>query len=441
MMTRTTRCLAASLLSFGLFAMGLPACGDDVEGDAPDAGEDTGGRGGSSAGGKGGSGGAGGKGGSASTDEDAGVGAELDSKAADLRVALNLLLGEHLIFAAKATGAALGGRTSEYEAYGELLNKNGTDLGAAVRAAFNAEAETEFNRIWSAHNGYFVDYTTGVASDDAAKKDKAVKDLTETYVPEFRDFLNGATGLPKDTLEELITEHVLQTKAIVDAQAEEKWEDAYKAIKTAYDHMAMLADPLAAAIAEKQASKFPGDGETKAVDFRVALNRLLQEHLYVATFATAAGLGGRTDELSAAGDALNANGTAIGNAIGDLYNQEAETEFNRIWSAHNGYFVDYTTGVATDDSAKKDKAVKDLTETYVPEFADFLNDATGLPENTLSDLIEEHVVQTKAVVDAQGADSPDWGDVAEADRKAAQHMQMLGDPLATAIVGKVPGKF
>lgn len=449
MTIRTTQRLATSLLTFSLIALGVPACGDDVD-DVTDAGANesgSGGKGGSTAGGKGGStsggkGGSntGGKGGS-SSEEDAGVGAEIDSKAANLRVTLNLLLGEHLIFAAKATGAALGDRTAEYEAYGELLNKNGTDLGAAVKLAFDAAAETEFNRIWSAHNGFFVDYTTGVATDDSAKKDKAVKDLTETYVPEFRDFLNGATDLPKATLEKLITDHVLQTKAIVDAQAGDDWADTYKAIKTGFDHMSMIADPLAAAIASKQSSKFPGDGATKAVDFRVALNHLLQEHLYIATFATAAGLGSRTAELAAAGDALNDNGTAIGGAIGDLYNQEAETEFNRIWSAHNGFFVDYTTGVATDDTTKKDKAVKDLTETYVPEFAEFLNGATGLPEATLSDLIGEHVTQTKAVVDAQGADTPNWKDVAAKDREAAQHMQMLGDPLAAAIVEKVPGKF
>jgi len=409
MTTRSTRRLATSLLTVSLIALGVPACGDDAEGDVPE--------------------------------KDAGVSAAIDSKAANLRVDLNLLLGEHLIFAAKATGAAVGGRTSEYEAYGALLNKNGTDLGAAVKAAFNADAETEFNRIWSAHNGFFVDYTTGVATDDEEKSAKAVKDLTETYVPDFAEFLNGATGLPMAALEKLITDHVLQTKAIVDAQAEEDWDATYKAIKTGFDHMAMMADPLAEAIADKQASKFPGDGETKAVDFRVALNRLLQEHLYVATFATGAALGGRTGELAEAGDALTANGLAIGSALGDLYNDDAETEFNRIWSAHNGFFVDYTTGVATDDSEKSEKAVTDLTETYVPDFAEFLNGATDVAEKTLSDLIGEHVLQTKAVVDAQGAEAPKWTDVAAADREAAQHMKMLGDPLSAAIVKKVPAKF
>ena len=103
-----------------------------------------------------------------------------------------------------------------------------------------------------------------------------------------------------------------------------------------------------------------------AVDFRVALNQLLQEHLYLASFATDAAIGGRTDEFGAAGAALNTNGTDLGAAIGGLFGQEAQDEWNRIWSAHNGFFVDYTTGVATDDMAMQDQAVEDLTDGLRP---------------------------------------------------------------------------
>ncbi|MDQ6682581.1 MAG: hypothetical protein M3Y88_04830, partial [Chloroflexota bacterium] len=104
-------------------------------------------------------------------------GSTVDSKAADLRVRLDLLLGEHIILATKATGAALGGRAGEFAAYGGLLNTNGTDLGAMIGAAFGTGAQDQFNKIWSAHNGFFVDYTTGVATNDKAKADKAVNDL------------------------------------------------------------------------------------------------------------------------------------------------------------------------------------------------------------------------------------------------------------------------
>jgi hypothetical protein len=369
--------------------------------------------------------------------DDTGDGAGITTAAATLRTDLNYLLGEHLILAAKATGAALGGRPDQFDAYGALLNTNGTDLGAAVGSVYGAEAEDEWNRIWSAHNGFFVDYTTGVATDDAALADAAVEDLTTVYVPEFSAFLAGATGLPEDAVTQLVTDHVLQTKAVVDAQAAGDWEAAYEAIRAAYAHMSMIGDALAPAIAE--GNDIEGEAVTPGVDLRSALNNLLQEHLFLASFATDAAIDGREDEFAAAGGALNTNGTDLGAAIGAIYGAEAEAEWNRIWSAHNGFFVDYTTGVATDDQAVKDQAVEDLTTVYVPEFSGFLAGATGLPEDALADLITEHVLTTAAVVDAQGAG--DAAAAAEADREAAMHMRMLGDPLAEAIVAAQPDSF
>ncbi len=307
-------------------------------------------------------------------------GGDVDSAAADLRTTLDIRLGEHLMLVAKATGAALGGRTEEFDAYGTLLNTNGTELGAMIGSVYGADAEDEFNRIWSAHNGFFVDYTTGVASDDQALADGAVEDLTTIYVPEFTTLIVSATGLPQDAVESLITDHVLQTKAVLDAQASKDWAAAYAATRAAYAHMQMMGDALAGAIVEGDPAAFAGDPDAPAVGLRVALNQLLQEHLYLVSFATGSALGERSGEFMAAGKALNTNGTDLGAAIGQLFGADAEDEFNRIWSAHNGFFVDYTTGVAMGDMAMQDQAVTDLTETYVPEFAAFLAGATGFPK-------------------------------------------------------------
>jgi hypothetical protein len=363
----------------------------------------------------------------------------VDSPAADLRVKLDLLLGEHIIFASKATRAALIGHTDEFAAYGALLNSNGTDIGEMIGAAFGSAAKDSFNKIWSAHNGFFVDYTTGVATKDKAKMDKAVSDLTTIYVPQFSDLIAGATGLPKDAVVKLTTDHVLQTKQIVDDQAKSDWKAAYADIRLAYAHMAMIGDPIAQAIVAKLPDKFAGDATNKGVDFRVALDNLLQEHLYLATDATAAALEGMSDEFQAAGGVLNTNGTDLGAAIGSVYGDAAKDSFNKIWSAHNGFFVDYTTGVATKDQAKMDKAVSDLTTMYLPQFADFLAGATGLPNDALTALIKAHVLTTKAVVDAQG--TKDYAAASKADQTAGRHMEMIGDPLAKAIVAKVPDKF
>ena len=179
-----------------------------------------------------------------------------DSAAANLRVALDTKLGAHIIFASKATGAALDGRADEFAAYGGLLNTNGTALGAMIGSVYGADAETQFNLIWSAHNGFFVDYTTGVATKDQAVMDKAVQDLTTVYLPQFSEFLAGATDLPVDAVTSLVKDHVLTTKAIVDAQATGDWAVASAADLAAGDHMQMIGDPLAAAIVAKLPEKF-----------------------------------------------------------------------------------------------------------------------------------------------------------------------------------------
>ncbi|MEP7360501.1 MAG: hypothetical protein ABI744_02870 [Chloroflexota bacterium] len=357
--------------------------------------------------------------------------------AANLRTDLNYLFGEHLILASKATDAALGARQDEFDAYATLLNTNGTDIGAAIGSIYGADAQDQFNTIWSAHNGFFVDYTTGVATNDQAKKDTAVMHLTTDYVPQFSQFLATATGLSLDAVTALVTEHVTTTAAIVDAQGAEDWPAAFAAIRKAYAHMSMIGDALAPAIAQQ--NNIAGDASTPAVNFRTALDQLLQEHLFLASYATGAALGGRSDEFAAASDALNTNGTDIGAAIGSIYGADAQDQFNTIWSAHNGFFVDYTTGVATNDQAKKDTAVMHLTTDYVPQFSQFLATATGLSLDAVTALVTEHVTTTAAIVDAQGAG--DAQAAATADRAAAMHMRMIGDPLAQAIVNAMPDKF
>jgi len=444
------RRLSPALLSASIVATGFLGCSDDDNGDKGKA--DVGVTPGTDAGADAGRMDAGGTLLDASLDATAGDAGSaavsaVSSKAADLRVNINLLLGEHLILAAKATGAALGGagRANEFSAYGTALSKNGSDLGELVGAAYGDAAKTSFNSIWSAHNGFFVDYTTGVATNDANKKSKAVSDLTTVYVPQFSMLIATATGLPLPAVTTLVTAHVTTTKAIVDAQGAQDWPGTYAALRTAFAHMQMLGDPLAKSAAGALA--LTGDIDAKSVGFRVGLNQLLQEHLYLASFATAAAIQGRAaTEFPAANTALSANGTDIGKALATLYGSAAETAFNGIWSAHNGYFVDYTLGVSTGDASKAMTAVTNLTTKYVPEFSALLQQATDVPAATWSTGVSEHVLTTKAIVDAQylAQTTPSPANATDAVAKdvlAAKHMAMLGNPLSIAIVTKLPEKF
>lgn len=357
--------------------------------------------------------------------------------ASDLRVTLDLALGEHIVLALKATGAALHGDPADFDAYNLLLNTNGTDIGALIGSVYGQDAEAAFDLLWSAHNGFFVDYTLAAAAGDRARQDQAVDDLTTMFVPGFSSLIASATGLPLDAVTSLTTDHILQTKAVVDAQAAADWTVAYDAIRAAYGHMRMMGDALAAAITAQHPDVITGDPGTPATELRVALDQALQEHLYLTTFATRAVLDDRTDEASAAMAALDASSADVTGLLGSSLDADAQGSLEALWTAQDRGIVDYATAVAADDQAARDAALDELTTTVAGGVATLLTSATGLSEEDLGALTTDHVLATTAVVDAQA--SGDATTIATADQAAARQLRAMGDALAGALVGRSSG--
>jgi plastocyanin len=185
-----------------------------------------------------------------------------DTPAAGLRVALNSLLAEHVYLAARAPSGALGGRQAEFAAAAAALDANSVDLSKAIGMAYGPEVEAAFLPLWRAHIGMVVDYTTGLATDDQARQDKAVGDLVQ-YSQDFGAFMSAANErLPKDVVAELVKLHVLTLKDVIDAQKAGDPTAQFSAIRTAGHHMGMIADPLA----EATVKKFPEKFATSALD-------------------------------------------------------------------------------------------------------------------------------------------------------------------------------
>ena len=178
---------------------------------------------------------------------------------------------------------------------------------------------------------------------------------------------------------------------------------------------------------------------SEAATLRAGLNALFAEHVYLASAATGAALGGREAEFRAAANALDANSVAIAQSIGSVYGKDAEAAFLPLWRRHIGMVVDYTVGVATGDRAKQDKAVSDLLG-YTQDLGAFLAAANPhLPKQVLADLVRHHVVTLKDVIDAQAA--KDHARAWAAARAAAAHMRQIADPLAEAIVKQFPDRY
>ena len=374
--------------------------------------------------------------------ESTGATASVESPAADLRVTLDRLLGEHAILAMLATQKGFDGE-KDFEAIAAALDRNSVELADAIGSVYGDDARKEFldgDFKWRAHIGFFVDYTVGLAEKDRAAQKKAVGNLNG-YVESFSAFLAEATELPPDAVRQSITEHVKQLKGQIDAYAKGDHERAYSLAREAYAHMYMTGDTLAGAIVEQNPDKFPAEAATEpAVDLRVTLDRLLGEHALLAMFATQKGLMGEKDFEAIAG-ALDQNSVELSEAIASVYGEEAGQKFldgKLLWRDHIGFFVDYTVGLAENDKAAQKKAVGNLGG-YVEAFSAFLAQATELPQDALRQAVTEHVNQLKGQIDAYA--KGDYEQAYDQVRDAYAHMFMTGDTLAGGIVKQSPDKF
>jgi hypothetical protein len=179
------------------------------------------------------------------------------SPAADLRVTLNTLLGEHALLAIAASQKGLDG-DPDFEAAAAALDANGVELSEAIGSVYGDEAAKQFldgPALWRDHISFFVDYTVALAEDDEAGQQEAVDNLTG-YTGAFSGFLAQATGLPQAALQKGLTTHIMQLKGQIDAYAAGDYEQAATLAREAYKHMVATGDTLAAAIVQQNPDMF-----------------------------------------------------------------------------------------------------------------------------------------------------------------------------------------
>ena len=364
------------------------------------------------------------------------------SPAADLRVTLDSLLGEHALLAVAASQKGFDG-DEDFEAIAAALDANSVEVADAIGSVYGDEAAKQFldgPSLWRDHIGFFVDYTVGLAGKDKAAQQEAVDNLTG-YTGAFSGFLAQATGLPQQALQDGLTMHIGQLKGQIDAYANKDFAKAYEQTREAYAHMFGTGDALAGAIAEQAPDQFPLEPATAAAsDLRVTLNRLLGEHAILAMLATQKGYSGAPDFEAIAG-ALDQNSVEISEAIGSVYGDEAAKQFldgPSLWRDHISFFVDYTVALAKKDKAGQQEAVDNLTG-YTGAFSGFLAQATGLPQQALQDGLTMHIGQLKGALDAYAAG--DYDEAYSLFREAYKHMVATGDTLAMAIVEQNPDLF
>ncbi len=362
-----------------------------------------------------------------------------NTAAAQLYAGLDQLLVEHVDLTANVVQTAItkGATSANTKQALAALDQDTQGLGKAFGSVYGSAAQTEFLKLWRAHIGYFVNYTLGTATHDPAKVATAKKNLAG-YISDFSKFVSGATKLPASAVAADLQGHVTTLEAAINAIVA-KSPDAGTKISMAAMHMQGTAQVLAKGIVSSKG--LPGNVTGASSVLRAGLTGLFIQHVAATAFvvqtAVAANGSLTAPEVKGAISALSDNTNQLGAAIGSVYGSAAQTEFLKLWRAHIGYFVNYTLGTATKDTAKVATAKKDLAG-YISDFSKFVAGATKLPASAVAADLQGHVTTLETAIDAIVAGSPK----ASADLLAAQdHMAGTGAVLAQGIVSSMPAKF
>ena len=363
--------------------------------------------------------------------------------ASKLRQTLTAGLQEHEYLAGIAVAQAVVTKKTdspEFTAAAAALDKNSVALSEAIASIYGKGAGDAFLPLWRKHIGFFVEYTVGKLTNDAAKSAKAKTDL-DGYRADFGAFLASANpNLTKEAVAEALVPHVTATFAAIDGVVAGDGT-GFEKLRIAAGHMPMLANTLAGAIAKQYPDKFSGDADSAASTLLATLTAGLQEHEYLAGIAVdmaAITKDPTSATFKAAADALDKNSVALSEAIASIYGKGAGDAFLPLWRKHIGFFVDYTVGKLTNDAAKSAKAKTDL-DGYRADFGAFLASANpNLTKDAVAQALIPHVTATFAAIDGVTAGD---GTGFEKLRIAAGHMPMLATTLAGAIAKQFPDKF
>src|SRR5258708_23031843 len=218
------------------------------------------------------------------------------SAAADLRVHINLLFGEHVYVVAKLMTAASAGRKDEYHSYAVLLATNGGDLGDVINRAVGASAGQRFATVWAEGNNDFVDYVVAEATHNANNAQAAAAKIASTYVPDLAQFLASDAGIPAERAGLLAGVEADGLRTVLDDQSSGSFTKAYPDLLVDYAHSTSLGDDIGISIARRYVDRIPGDPGAKAAGHRANLDALLQEHAFLTTMATEAVVAGSNAE-------------------------------------------------------------------------------------------------------------------------------------------------
>ncbi len=354
--------------------------------------------------------------------------------AVELRAGLGQLLGEHAFLLMEAMRVEPG--SVDRAAFDAALDDNSANLVAAIASVYGSGAGNRFATIWDEHIGLLLAYGDAIRAGDAASQERAQRDL-EDYARRLSSVLADLN--PRlDAREEAqaLDAHIEQIVAFADGQ----YADAYAAHRDAFEHMFELGDHLALGIARQFPKRFP-DGAvafSPRSDLRLALDRLLGEHMVLAAQAMRAGVTQGPD-FAAAKASLDANSGDLADAVGRVYGGDAGGAFEEVWTRHTDAYLAFVEALGSGDEEQR-AASLDALHAYHDEIADlFVSVNPLLDREAVADLIRRHVQALITQAEATAAGDP--ARAIAATREGYVGTFAVGAALADAIARQFPDRF
>ena len=175
------------------------------------------------------------------------------------------------------------------------------------------------------------------------------------------------------------------------------------------------------------------------IETKMALRDLWVEHAFwIRNYVLATHEGDRAQQKVAEVEVLN-NAKALSESIAPFYGQAASDSLLKLLAGHWGAVRDYNTATRAKSKAGQDKAGADATRN-AHELAKFLSGANPyLPEDAVFTLLTAHFGHHVAQITEIA--SGDYQDEATTWRAMREHLFVISDAIADALVKQFPDRF
>jgi hypothetical protein len=280
---------------------------------------------------------------------------------AQLRSQFEQFLGEHTMLAVRLMRSVVAGNPALRQALSGSLNDNTKQLAGTVETAYGGGAGSRFEQLWQQHIDALGAYADAVAKNDPAAR-QAARDKLIAYADAHGAWLAQASKgrVAAGVAAAGVRQHVQELMRQLDVYAAKNYAEAYRIQRMAYEHMFTAGATMAkASLPPELAVGLDAPPEK----LRSAFAMLLGEHMELVIDAQRATFAG-PQEFKAAAAQVDANTTALTQAMGAILGPQKGAEFQTAWANHVDGLMAYTTAVAS-----KDDVAKQAAETNLDAFA------------------------------------------------------------------------